>query len=196
MRRAYRIALFCGALPLVVGVSIFLLWLITRWNWLMMAGLFTLYGGVAISFIGIVSLALFCWLAYRAPERPRRLWISTFACAALLFSHFPAAAGIIATVIAIETRYTVVVHNASQQPLGDVRVFGGGCVANFGTIPPGSVARRSFWIQGDGELKIRAVSGTTAHAKVIDGYVTQYRGGRTTVTINSDGSISVSPQNR
>ncbi len=38
MIRAYRIALICGAVPLLLGVSIFTLWLITRWHWLPWAG--------------------------------------------------------------------------------------------------------------------------------------------------------------
>ncbi|SIO67317.1 hypothetical protein SAMN05444166_8332 [Singulisphaera sp. GP187] len=39
----YKISLICGATPLFVGIAIFLLWLITRWDWLMAAGLLTLY---------------------------------------------------------------------------------------------------------------------------------------------------------
>lgn len=193
MNRAYRVALICGALPLLVGVLIFLVWLITRWDWLMMAGIFTLYGGVAVFFIGAIALVRFFWLAVRTPELPRRgLWLSTLGCAALLLSNFAVAGGITASVIAIETRYTVVVHNTSRQPLSGVRVFGGGCEADFGTIPPGGIVRRSFWIQHDGELEFRAVSGATTHSESIDGYVTNSMGGYTTVTINPDDTISVS----
>jgi len=196
MNRAYRVALICGALPLLVGVSIFLLWLITRWDWLMMAGIFTLYGGVAVFFIGSIALARFCWLAFRMPELPRRrLWLSTLGCGTLLLSNFAVAGGITASVIAIETHYTVIVHNTSQQPLSGVRVFGGGCEADFGTIPSGGVVRRSFWIQHDGELEFRAVSGATTYSKIIDGYVTNSMGDHTTVTINPDGTISVFNKN-
>ena len=42
MNRAYWVALICGAIPLVAGVSIFLLWLMTRWDGLMAAGIYTL----------------------------------------------------------------------------------------------------------------------------------------------------------
>ena len=193
MNRAYRLALVCGAFPLLIGVSIFVLWLITRWDWLMMAGICTLYGGVAIFLVGVLAIARFCWLAFRTPNLPRRrLWLSTLACAGLLLLNFPVAGGITAAAIAIETRYTVVVHNGSQQPLDGVRVFGGGCDESLGSIPPGGIARQSFWIQHDGELKFRALSGTTIHAKTIDGYVTNGMGGHTTVTINPDGTISVS----
>ncbi len=198
VNRAYRVALICGALPLLVGVSIFLLWLITRWDWLMVAGVCTLYGGVAVFLLGVLALARFCWLASRPPDLPRqRLWRSTLAGAGLLLSNFPVAGGITATVIAIETRYTVVVHNDSQQPLDDVRVFGGGCDESLGSIQPGGTARRSFWIQHDGSLEFRALSGTTVHATTIDGYVTGNMGGHMIVTINNpDGTISVRGSSR
>jgi hypothetical protein len=192
INRAYRFALICGALPLLVGVLIFLMWLITGWDWLMMAGMFTLYGGVAVFFIGAIALVCFFWLAFRTPELPRRrLWLSTLGCAALLLSNFAVAGGITVSVIAIETRYTVVVHNTSQLPLSGVRVFGGGCEADFGTIPPNGIIRRSFWIQHDGELEFSAVSGATTHSQTIDGYVTKSMGSHTTVTINPDDTISV-----
>ena len=193
MNRAYRLALVCGAFPLLIGVSIFVLWLITRWDWLMMAGIFTFYGGVAVFLVGVLALAHYCWLAFRMPNIPRRrLWLSTLACAGLLLLNFPVAGGIAAAAIAIETCYTVVVHNASHQPLENVRVFGGGCDAHLGAIPPGSTVRQSFWIKHEGELEFRALGGTTSYEKTIDGYVTNSMGGHTTVTINANGTISLS----
>lgn len=193
MNRAYRVALICGASPLLVGVSVFLLWLVTRWDWLMAAGMLTLYGGVAIFLVGALALARFCWLAFRSPDpRGRRPWLSALACAGLLLVNVPVAGGIVAAAIAIETRYTVVVHNTSPQPLESVRVFGGGCDESLGSIPPGGFARRSFWIQRDGELRFRALRGAVIHTKTIDGYVTNNMGGHTTVTVHPDGTVSVS----
>jgi hypothetical protein len=192
MKRAYRVAVICGAFPLVVGVSIFALWLVTRRDWLMIAGIITLLGGLGFVGLGFIALARYHWLALRTPGPPRRrLWLSTLGCASLLLINFPIAGGIVSTVVAIETVYTVVVQNTSQQPLDSVRVFGGGCDVSFGFIPPDGVARRSFWIQHDDELEFRAASGTTTHAKTIDGYVTNGGGGHTTVTLNPDQTISV-----
>jgi len=192
MNRAYWVALLCGVIPLVVGASIFMLWLITRWDGLMTAGIYTLYGGVAVFSVGILALARYYWLAVRTPSIPRRqLWRSTLACVGLLALNFPVAGGIIAAVITIETRYTVVVYNASPRPLESVRIFGGGSDESLGSIPLGGTARQSFWIQHDGELKFHALSGTTTHTKTINGYVTNGMGGHTTVTVHSDDTISV-----
>ena len=193
MDRTLRVAVLSGLLPLLIGVSLFLLWIITRWDWLMLAGAIALYGGLASFVIGAIALVRYCWAACRSADPSRRNWVpAAVACAALLLMNFPTAGGIIAAVIAIETRYSVVVHNASPHALSDVRVYGGGCEADLGTIPPGGFARRSFWIQRDGELEFRAASSSTTHHLLIDGYVTNGMGGRTEVVVEPNGSISVS----
>ena len=195
MNHAYRIALTCGVTPLLVGVTIFLLWLITRWDWLMIAGAATLYGGVAAFFVGAAAVARMCWLALRSPDVPRRRHLRLIlACSALLLANFAVAGGIIATVIAIETRYVVIIQNDSQQVLSGIRVRGGGCEADLGAIPPSGAARRALWIQQDGSLELLAASGTTAFTHTIDSYVTNGMGGKTTVVINRDASISVRHQ--
>ena len=192
MNHAYRLALTCGAVPLLLGVSIFFLWVITRWDWLMMAGVATLYAGVAAFFIGAFALACFCWLASRSADLPRRRNSNrVLACGLLLVSNFPVAVGIVAAAIAIETCYVVIVQNNSQQVLSGIRLSGGGCEAEIGTIPPGGAARRSFWIQDDGSLEFRALQGNSALTHTIDPYVCGGMGGHTTVIISPDESISV-----
>jgi hypothetical protein len=192
MDRTFRVAVLSGLLPLLVGVSLFVLWIITRWDWLVAGGFVMLYGGLVSFLIGAIALACYCWAASRSADPPRRKWVpSALACAALLLSNFPTAGGIIAAVITIETCYSVVVHNASQQALIDVRVYGGGCEADLGTIPPGGLAQRSLWIQHDGELEFRAVSSSTNHHMTIDGYVTNGMGGRAVVFVEPNGTISV-----
>jgi hypothetical protein len=192
MSRWYRVALACGLVPLLVGVAIFSLWLITRWQWLMLAGMVTIYGGVALFCIGFVALAVYCWSALRLPDvSGKRLLFSTLGCAATLLSNFAVAAGIIVAAITIETRYTVVVHNASGRPLEHVRVFGGGCDCYIGSIPPSGTTQRSFWVNCDGSLEFSASSGTTTHSQIIEGYVTNGMGGRVVVTIRADEKISV-----
>lgn len=195
MNHAYRIALTCGVTPLLVGVSIFLLWLIPRWEWLVIPGAAAIYGGVAAFFVGAVALARVCWLACRSPNIPRKRHVlAILACIALLLANVAMAGGIIAAVIAMKTRYLVIIRNDSTHVLSGIRVRGGGCEARLGAISPNGATRRSLWIQQDGSLEFLAVSGTTALTHTIDGYVTTGMGGQTTVVINRDASISVRHQ--
>jgi hypothetical protein len=195
MDRAYRLAMFCGASPLLVGVSIFVLWLLTRWDLLMIAGILTLAAGPVLCAFAFLNLSHFLWLARREPDlSPRRRRLAVFWCGSLLLANFPVAVGIIYAVIEIESAYTVVIHNGSAQPLDGVRVGGGGCDVYFGSIPPQGVARRSFWIQHDGELSFHATSGTIFYALSPLGYITNGAGGYRTINVNPDRTILVTDE--
>ncbi|HEX5138280.1 MAG TPA: hypothetical protein VFY93_14995 [Planctomycetota bacterium] len=187
MKGAYRAAIVCGLLPLVVGTSIFLLWVVTRWEWLMGAGLFALFFGLALFAVGVLALARYCWVALRMPEPPPRPWLKAALAAILLLSNFPAAGTIIWKVDDLCSRYTVVVRNGTGAAIEDVRVSGGGCEAVFGAIAPGDEVRRSFLIQCDGTLEIRAQG---LARQPISGYVTNGLGGHTTVTVHPDGTVT------
>jgi hypothetical protein len=188
VQSAYRRALFAGAFPLAVGISIFLLWVATRWDALMVAGLLTLFGGLVFFAVGLGLLVRYCWLGLRAPDVPRRrVWLRTAACGALLLSNFPVAGGIVVAVGAIESCYTVVVRNDSTRPLEGVRVEGGGCYVSFGTIAAGDTMRRWMWAERDGTLVLH-VAGVPDRTIA---YVTNGLGGHTTFTFRSDGAVTV-----
>jgi hypothetical protein len=180
MNSSYRIALFCGLFPLVVGVSIFVLWLFTHWPWLMTAGMMTILAGIGFVVVGFLALDSFCWKyeSPTSPSPPKRF-------------NFPIALAIVATVVALVTRYTVTVFNSSQQPLQNVSVVGGGCDQSLGTILPDGKASCSLWPQHDGELRLHTVCGNTTHSDIIEGYVTNNMGGRAVVTFHPDETISV-----
>src|SRR5215471_9423974 len=114
LNRAHRAAVFCGATPLLLGTAIFIVWVLTRRDWLMIAGAVILYAGLIIVAADGIALAVSCWMAFRTPGVSRRhVWFSALNCAGLLLSNFLAASWIIAAVISITTRYAVVVHNTS-----------------------------------------------------------------------------------
>ena len=198
MKWSYRVALICAVVPLITGVSIFLFWVVTRWDGLRSAGICTLIAGAAAFLVGIIELACYGEIAFRTPNVPaRQVRFSSLVCGLLLFSNFPVAAGIVVAANAIDSCYTVVIHNHSQKSLERVGVFAdGGCEADFGTIPSGETVQRSFWILGDGELEFRAVSGSTPKREIVDDYVTHDMGGHTTITCNSDGTVSHSNEHR
>lgn len=189
MNSAYRIALSCGGIPLCAGVSIFLCWLITRWPWLMLAGYANIAIGIVLFVVGAIALG-----RYRAnatsPTRAhvrRRNWIAL----TVLLINFPVAGGLAFAAIAIETSYTVVIENASSAELVDVRVTGGGVDEYIESIPPGGVAKRTFWIRQDGELNLQAVTDAGTINATVEGYVTPNAGGRAEVIIHSDGTVTV-----
>lgn len=189
--RFYRVAFVCGAAPLLAGISVFLLWLLTRWGPLMVTGVLTICAGFGAFVMGCIALAIYCWRGLRSRDSNRRpVWLPTFVCAGLLLVNFPVAFGIVEAVIDVEMRYVVVIHNASGQPLDDVRVFGGGCDESFGSLAPGKTVRRRLRFRTDGDLQFRAVSGTTT-LEANAGYVTRDLAGAPTITVEPDGTVSV-----
>lgn len=192
MNRAYRYALVAGATPLVTGTAIFLLWLVTRWEGLMHAGVFTVIAGLVAFACGSMALVVYGWLAYRDPMvSRRRFWLSTLGCAALLLFNFPAALGVTTAFLAIDGECLVIVRNDSDQPLDDVRIVGGDCNQSFGSIPPQGAAECSMSFKRHGELKLHAIRGSTVIESTIDAYITSRLGGHTEITVHSDGSISI-----
>lgn len=195
MNGLYRIAKYCAVIPMIVGISIFVLWLLTRWDEWMMLGAFTLIGGLALLIVGFLALGAYYWIASRSPGIPRQQIKPTmFKVIGLLFSNFLVAGGIIAAVLFLGCRYTVVIHNTTQQSLDDVRVFGAGANFTFESIPPGATAQQSICIKQDGLLMLETVINSTKHTNNISGYVTKLGGYRhRSVIVGSEGVISVTP---
>jgi len=179
-------------MPLLVGVTIFLLWLVTDSDVFMVAGILTMYAGTVVVVFGLVVLARFYWKASVDTEIPRRkLKLRTALCAALLLINFPAAVGLSIIAIWLKTEYSITIYNASSAILHDVRVVGGGEEAWFGTLSSGENTQNSIWISTDGTLRISAVREGDTISGVIDDYVTNSMGGNTHVTIHPDKTISV-----
>ena len=194
MKIAYRIALFCGATPLLLGIAIFLAWLVTRWDWLAAAGIFNIEGGLALFVIGVISLALFVRMGNRDSSVSRKkLASSSFLCATILFSNFPVAIGIIAAVLHLENRthYVVVVRNQLPESLNNVSLTGGCVKADIGTIEPGDQKYVRLSFECDGSLEFFANAGTKKISSCVEGYVTGSMGGEKCVTVRTDGTVTV-----
>jgi hypothetical protein len=192
VNRAYRITIVCGALPLLLGAGIFLAWLALEREWLMVAGIHTIYLGFGLFVVGLGSLGCYWWRASRAPEVPRdRMWSNIAGALVLLLANFPAAFGIVGAAVAVATRYRVVVHNRSAQPLNEIRLWGGGASAAIFSIAPQDTAERSLWFKGDGELKFEAKVGAKTLTTPVEGNVTNGGGGRAEVVVHEDGKVVV-----
>jgi hypothetical protein len=187
---SYRIAVLCGALPLAVGTLTFAAWILARAPWLMLAGLYTIICGLVLFLIGSSALAYYYRHA-KSQTDLRRVRIATIACGLLLLANFPVAAAITLAAVSIETRYVVVIHNHSQQPLRDARLIGGGCDSPLGTIPPGAAVTRSLWFHRDGELQLVATYQGSPRLETVEGYVTSGAGGQARVTLNEAGKLHV-----
>lgn len=193
MAALHRVATACATVPMLTGVSIFLLWLILRQEGLTLLGAMIILVGLALLPIGLLALAGYYWMGTKQSDVPaQQLRSSTLKGVSLLLSNFLVAGAIIAAVLAIACRYTVIVHNDSPRALDHVRVHGAGVDLMLGTIQPGATVERTFCIDQEGEIIFEAASGSAAYSKVLSGYVNKIHGEREgTVRIDSRGDITV-----
>jgi hypothetical protein len=166
--------------------------MLTRWDWLFVAGMLAIIAGLFVFLFGIACLA-----ASRL-DRPsgetagsRRESLRRITALLILLSNFPVAASIVVAVDTILTRYVVAIVNHSSVPLDNVVVSGGGVEIEFGSVAPGATAERWFHIRTDGELVFRARRGGEGVDGTIEGYVTGSQGGEMDVTFIHDGSFEV-----
>jgi protein-S-isoprenylcysteine O-methyltransferase Ste14 len=88
----HYIARVCGVLPLGFGSVIFLLFLIFRATDLAIAGLFTIFGGTCLAFIGLVCAIVFHFQARRAaPQIRQRAQRQALIDGAIIVANFPIA---------------------------------------------------------------------------------------------------------
>ena len=94
MKTSLKAALVLGAAPLVIGLAIFALWVLTRAEWLMGAGVVTIYGGIAVIVGAAVCLVTYVWRSWRSRSvaRGRLVW-QTIGVLALFLANFVAAGG-------------------------------------------------------------------------------------------------------
>ena len=192
MNRLLRLAFLCGITPLTVGVAVFLTWWLTRWHWLMAAGIATLYGGLLLACIGTICLVAFAWTSVRGRPASRRQTIrQALPVAGVLAVNVPVAVGIIAAAIYLETRYIVTIVNDSPAAVDSFVVSGGGVSVDFGPVPPKSKTHRSFFIKSDGTLMGIGKQDSRSIKVFIDSYVTNNLGGNKLVKIKPDGTLEV-----
>jgi hypothetical protein len=192
MSAEYRISLWCGALPLAGGVSIFVLWYLTRAEFLAQAGLALLRSGWMFIVVGLISLLLHLRGEYEPGAASRRRLVRQgLLSGGLLLANFPAAAAILVTAAWVATTYTVRVQNQSGVTVSRCRLAGGGVWTELGTLRSGESVVRRLWFSEDGALVLQADLGYRALAGTVESYVTGGLGGDATVTIQPSGAIQV-----
>lgn len=152
----WRLTLFCGLAPLLSGTLLFLAWGITRASWLMLAGLITIYSGLALFVIGLISL-----IVYTLNARAMRLenWVRRAAAGgAILVGNFPAAAAFVGAAIYIMSTYTVIVENGSNNTIERITLIDPARSRHeFGSVAAHERREEKFHFGGEGECVLRDI---------------------------------------
>jgi hypothetical protein len=194
MPRLLKLAVILGAVPLLVGTLIYGAWRMTRLPWLEAAGMLTIYMGIAAFVVGAFALVRHLRHESRARRTTSRsLWFEGVLVGGLLLANFPAAAFFSLSAMNIHTRYTVRVHNDSDQPIESLVVTGPGVRVEFGPIAPGEHTHRHIHFSGDGTLDFSARQQELRFGGQVEGYVTGGWSGDTSVRIKPRGVFEIRP---
>ena len=156
-----KVAVACGAIPLVLGVGATLFYALTRWDFLTDAVILLLIGPI-LFVVGTGCLSVFGFYNRRLPESERREhdgrrvgWTL-----ALLCVNWPAALAclILAAVVngGASRGLDLTVTNRRAVPVGPVDVTAGGRTFHFDTVTPGSTLDPSMRINVENGFVVQA----------------------------------------
>jgi hypothetical protein len=192
-----KVALICGATPLIVGFAIYISWRLNRAEWLMGAGLANIAAGLLMFLVGVVCLSMRSTkLPIGAPDVHRRRSKLRKLAWVLLTANFPAALLMALSAIDVETRYTVTVINETSAPIQSFLLSGPGVRVEMGPISPNGKAKKHLCFSGNGSLEFVARLAESKTNGVIEDYVSLGLSGRNIVRVKADGSIKVEQASR
>lgn len=189
VRQWLIIGVICGALPLTVGMTTALLFLITYNRNLEPVGVFVAATGLLIVAFG--GMAWLIWVLRTRDFRSGRWWLTTAGAALLLLANFPAC---VACVYAAGYWRFTVVNQASTPMTVNLSAIGLKQTRTAGPIEPGG-RKRFYWrIDPDGDEFIVTTTGAPAGPQIdyfrflLNG---TGAGADVDLTVNPDGTISV-----
>ncbi len=185
-------ALFICALvfslwPLVIGVSIFFLWLLTRSSIFEYLGFLTIIGGMCSAVIAFVFWFIYVCVAIIAMERAGKIILNAVLVIVAIIINFPAAFACLAGVGYINSFYVLTVENRSSAAIQQVSVTGCGINKNLGPIQPGGKDRLKLRIEAEGALTFSASSDGNKIDGILEGYLTNGSGAQRTLAIKDSG---------
>lgn len=147
MPRLIKIAIACGAIPLLAGTAIYFTWRLTQLDVMMLLGMLNIFVGLTLFVVGIGCLIYQAhreWSAGRSVSTRRNAFV-----AALLLVNFPAAGVYGMSAIDVMSRFTVRIVNDSGGDIDSLEVKGAGFNREVGPMQAGD--RTRFYIRNFGE---------------------------------------------
>lgn len=165
----------CWFLPLFFGVFIFLGWVITKYDYLMVAGIYNIYLGIILTIIGLMIgiIKLIINKVNNKKTENKKILVLTI----LLLSNIPIAFGILYSAIIINTGYTTKIINQTDYLIDNCLIVGGGIEKNIGRIKPNEEKTKTVWFKKDGTLDFVYQLNENKKVIKIEGYVTRSMGG-------------------
>lgn len=185
----YKLTLSCGLTPLIAGSVIFIAWLSTREDWLVLAGMYNLMLGLALFTCGLIFL-----FTYGQKElkdgRAYPIKRSLISLGILLF-NFPAAALALYSADYIVNTSTATVVNNSPFEITDLILSEKNLGYPFPPIASGQEVTEKFHFKYEGAVNYKLSLNGAAKEGVMFGYVTGAMGENATMVISRNGAVEI-----
>jgi hypothetical protein len=192
MPRLIKIAIACGAIPLVAGTAIYFTWRVTRWESLMALGMLNIFVGLALFAVGAGCL-LFQSMRDESSsgQQPIDAGLQNLLVACLLLVNFPAALVYGLSAMEVMSRYTLQISNDSGRPVERFSLSGPNLKVDLGEIPVGAMIENVVDFRGEGQLLFSAEIDGEVIDGIVDGYVSSGIGGDTKLRLLPDAKFEV-----
>ncbi len=147
-------------MPLVLGLGIYGLWFVTRWDGLVSAGLLTIVGGTVSLGAGVICLIAYGFRIY-AKGVPTSVVVRRVSLPAGLLLTTPLVGMLVASsALHALTTYEVVLYNASDTTITTFSFTAPGVDETWANVEPGAFRLSNLSVTGDGTLLYEAAVGT------------------------------------
>lgn len=188
----HKMSLACGLVPMLCGVLIFTGWLITRADWLVIAGLANISGGFLLFLCGLLFIGAFIRSEHKVGNG-FPLNKSLIALGILLF-NFPLAAMALYAAEYLMGTSTLSIKNDSPYAITDVFLKERDLTYRFPNIPSNEEATQTFHFKYEGSVEFGlTLNGNEKHG-ILFGYVTGGMGANATMIIDKKGNIEIVEQ--
>lgn len=181
-----------GLLPLVTGITIYLLMRFTSWFFLAVAGICVLWFGLFMVPIGLFSIVFYMFGmgdSHGHSRLQRRL--RTLLVAGVLLLNFPAAWFCVTSLLDEMARYTVTVFNNSNQDIQQITIDYPHQHLELGPLLRNAQRTVDFKIEGDGNISLSAWYGSSRVDLDVEGYITNGSSRARIVILKPSGLIEI-----
>ncbi len=185
----YKLSLASGLIPLIIGGLIFFSWLVTRADWLMLAGIYNIMAGLALFLCGLGFLLVY-------GQKERKLGIGypvkrTLILLGILLFNFPTAALVLYSAEYIISTSTATVKNSSLFEVTDMVLIEREQSYPFPPIAPGQEVIEHFHFKYEGSVDYKLSLNGSIKTGIMFSYVTGGMGENATMVIHSDGAVEI-----
>jgi hypothetical protein len=178
--------------PLVVGVSIFFLWWLTRFGIFEFLGFLTVLGGLVSVFLAFILAIGYTVEAFKARESAVKVTMRVLFVLTAIAVNFPAAWACLAGRHYIDSFYILTIDNKSSETILQVTISGCGINKSIGPILPNSKNSIKFHVVTDGQLTFSVNSSNFKIDGLLEEHMTPHSdGAERTLIIKNDGKYVI-----